>query len=116
MPCPFLVGTDLCSKQRGHRGRHKPAATPGETPVITGRRLNRIMLALLEPAWWRRAPRCPGCGQAIAVHWLGEPTGPRLVTANGSRGPCARTVNEYPVSFAPCGHQFRRIFQVGERQ
>jgi hypothetical protein len=78
--------------------------------------LSWIVAGVLEPRWWRPAPRCPRCRQPVVLFWRGEPSGPRVAVSNSSRGPCARTVNQYPVSFAPCGHVFRRAWTVEPRR
>lgn len=115
LPCPFLVGGQLCSKPRGHRWRHKPGPRE-EVPEISGRRLDCLgrrfgLLGDQPRGWWERKARCPACRAVITGIDLGAPTGPVLVAAHGERGPCVDVVSEYEVRFWPCGHRFRRVMR-----
>jgi hypothetical protein len=107
MPCPYLAGGQLCSRPRGHRGRHQP-----QVPEVSTWRLSWILGGLADPAWWRPRPRCPECRTAITGCTRGTPAGPVVVPAGQGPGPCAEVISEYPVTLGPCGHQFRRIMRT----
>jgi len=118
LPCPYLVGEELCSKTSGHRGRHK-SGRPAELPEISARRLARLnsryhaVLAGQPGGWWQLRPRCPACRAVITGLAIGVVTGPNLVQEYGATGPCVVSISEYPVTFDPCGHQFRRVIRAG---
>jgi hypothetical protein len=107
MPCPYLAGGQLCTRPRGHRGRHQP-----QVPEISARRLQRIRDRFYARAWWQPPPRCPRCRAVVEGLTRGDMTGPTIIPADQGPGPCAEVISEYPVTLGPCGHQFRRIMRT----